>query len=69
MRFAILVLITSLAISPSIAQERSSKEECNIVKAKIRHIHSKMRGGYTRAQGERLEAKLRKLRKARQKKC
>ncbi len=69
MRKVFLVLITSIAISPGIAHERSSKEECSIVKAKIRHIHSKMRDGYTRAQGERLEAKLRKLRKARQKKC
>jgi len=69
MRLAILVLISSLAISPSIAHDRYSKEECSIVKANIRHIHSKMRDGYTRAQGERLEAKLQKLRKARQKKC
>jgi len=69
MRLIILVLLTSLGVSPSIAHDRNSKEECSIVKAKIRHIHSKMRDGYTRAQGERLEAKLRKLRKVRQKKC
>lgn len=69
MRMAILVLLTSLVISPGIAHEQKSKEECSMVKAKIRHIHSKLRDGYTRAQGERMEAKLRKLRKARQKKC
>jgi len=69
MRLIILVLLASLTISTNAAHDRKSKEECKIVKAKIRHIHSKMRDGYTRAQGERLEAKLRKLRKARQKKC
>ena len=69
MRLTLLVLLTCLAASASTAHERSSKEECSIVKEKIRHIHSKMRAGYTRAQGERLEAKLRKLREARKKKC
>jgi len=69
MRIVILVLLVSLAATPSLAYDQYDKKKCNAVKAKIRHVHSKMRSGYTRAQGERLEARLRKLRKERQKMC
>lgn len=43
--------------------------ECKAIKERIRHIQSRMRSGYTRAQGERMEAELRKLRKQRKVKC
>ena len=42
---------------------------CEQIKQKIRHIQSKMRSGYTRAQGEKMEADLRKLRALRKKAC
>jgi ribosomal protein L21 len=43
--------------------------ECKKIKQKIRHIRSRMRSGYTRAQGERMEAELRRLRAMRRKSC
>ena len=42
---------------------------CEQIKQKIRYIQSKMRSGYTRAQGEKMQADLRKLRALRQKAC
>ena len=43
--------------------------ECEKIKQKIHRIQSKMRSGYTRAEGEKLEAELRRLRALRQKAC
>lgn len=43
--------------------------ECEKIKQKIRYIQSKMRAGYTRAQGEKMEAELRRLRALRAKAC
>ena len=51
------------------SREEFDKAKCAAVKKKIRHIRSRMRAGYTRAQGERLERQLRKLRKDRRSKC
>lgn len=45
------------------------KAECEETKQKIRQIQSKMRQGYTRKQGEKLEADLRKYRAIRSKRC
>jgi len=42
---------------------------CDEVKQAIREIEARMRAGYTRAQGERYEAKLRKLKRRRSKLC
>ena len=42
---------------------------CAEVKQAIREIEARMRAGYSRAQGERYEAKLRKLRLRRSKLC
>lgn len=42
---------------------------CDEVKQAIREIEARMRAGYTRAQGERYEAKLRKLKRKRSKLC
>jgi len=65
----ITMLVTICFISAAFAHERPDKVECAVIKEKIRHIQSKMRAGYTRAQGERMEEQLRKLRLARRKKC
>jgi len=43
--------------------------KCEEIKQEIRIIQSKMRAGYSRAEGEKLEARLRKLRALRSKAC
>jgi len=42
---------------------------CDEVKQNIREIEARMRTGYTRAQGERYEARLRKLKLKRNRLC
>jgi hypothetical protein len=42
---------------------------CDEVKQAIREIESRMRAGYSRAQGERFEARLRRLKRKRSKLC
>lgn len=69
MRTATMLLIMCFGFSTGVAHERPDKTECTAIKEKIRYIHSRMRSGYTRAQGERMEEQLRKLRLARSKKC
>jgi hypothetical protein len=74
-----LILIASLLMTlpgPSIPATASIVEsgidpalECEKIKQRIRHIQSRMRSGYTRAQGERMEAELRRLRAMRRKAC
>lgn len=59
----------TLLVSGSIAHTDSPELECEEIKQEIRYIRSKMRAGYTRAQGEKMEAQLRKLRALRKKAC
>ncbi len=42
---------------------------CNEVKQDIREIEARMRAGYSRSQGEKYEARLRKLKRRRTKLC
>jgi hypothetical protein len=65
----LLAIILSLLFTSNPAHEVPDKAECTAIKEKIRHIQSKMRSGYTRAQGERMEAQLRELRERRRAKC
>jgi hypothetical protein len=51
------------------AHEVCSKAECEEAKQKIYKIQAKMRQGYTRKQGEKMEEDLRSLRAIRFKKC
>lgn len=51
------------------AKSRCEIEQCAEVKAQIRAIQARMRSGYTRAQGERYEARLRRLRDKRRRIC
>lgn len=51
------------------AHEEFDKAKCAAVKKKIRRIRSRMRAGYTRAQGERMEEQLRKLKRQRRSHC
>jgi len=55
--------------SGAIAATKCDKEACQEVKADIREIQAKMRSGYTVAQGNRYEARLRKLRDKRSRLC
>lgn len=59
----------SLVAATGAAAADSKRDECNEVKAEIREIRAKMRAGYTRAQGEKYEEKLRKLRRERRRVC
>ena len=65
----LLTIALSLLIASSQAHEVPDKVQCSAIKEKIRHIQSRMRSGYTRAQGERMETQLRKLRVQRKSKC
>ena len=70
MRSTILILVAALLTLPAAADSRRDRQlECERIKQDIREIRSKMRSGYTRAQGEKLEARLRKLRALRAKAC
>ncbi|MDH3612296.1 MAG: hypothetical protein OEU90_01255 [Gammaproteobacteria bacterium] len=63
------LLLLLAAQPPASAHNKCDKAECAVVKEKIRTIESKMRSGYTRAQGERYESQLRELRAKRYKIC
>ena len=51
------------------AHNKCDKAACAEIKEKIRTIESQMRSGYTRAQGERYEARLRELKAKRYQLC
>ena len=57
-----------------IAAQAGAKPDCDAlacdeVKQAIREIESRMRAGYSRSQGEKYEARLRKLKRKRSKLC
>lgn len=64
-------LVVLLALSPSagFAHNYCAKAKCEETRQKIEKIQAKMRQGYTRAQGEKMEAELRGLRATRSKRC
>lgn len=65
----LIVVFALLLTAGTCPAGQPASEKCKLVKQKIRHVQSLMRAGYTRAQGERLEAQLRKLRGERAKLC
>jgi len=69
MRILLVVIFSLLYSSTTMAQVQSDQEKCAKTKQQIRLVQSKMRAGYTRAQGEKLEARLRKLRAERARRC
>ncbi len=69
MRVLVTVALTILLAAGPAAPTDFDKAKCAAVKEKIRNIQSRMRAGYTRAQGERMESQLRKLRKQRKSVC
>ena len=65
-----LVLLLCLTMSaPALSHPADKKTQCDRVKQQIRDVESRMRAGYTRAQGERLARRLQDLRKKRYRLC
>jgi hypothetical protein len=69
MRATLLILLSMSIVRASDAASMDRAFECEKIKQKIEEIRSKMRTGYTRAQGERMEEELRRLRALRAKAC
>jgi hypothetical protein len=69
MRMLWIVFTGLLMSSGNTVYAGDAVPECEKIKQKIRYIQSKMRAGYTRAQGEKMEAELRRLRSLRAKAC
>jgi hypothetical protein len=68
-RLWIVALACALMPSAGSAHSNYDKAACAEVKEKIRDIEARMRSGYTRAQGEKYEARLRKLKRKRKQVC
>lgn len=64
-----MLIFTLLAAPAAYAGSKQDEAACAEVKEKIRNIESRMRAGYTRAQGERYNEKLRELKAKRSKLC
>ena len=65
-----IITVALLAVAArSDATPDCNKLACNDVKQEIREIESRMRAGYSRAQGEKYEERLRKLRRKRSRLC
>ena len=65
------VILALCVLSPAdcYAHNACPKAKCEEIKQKIEKIQGRMRQGYTRAQGEKMEAELRSLRAIRSKRC
>ncbi len=68
-QLAILLCLAVLLPATGHAKSECEKLACAAVKEKIRTIEAEMRAGYTRAQGERYEARLRELKAKRYRLC
>lgn len=68
-RLWIVALFCVLIPGAGSARTNCDKHACSEIKQEIRDIEARMRSGYTRAQGEKYEAKLRKLKRKRKHVC
>lgn len=68
-RLWIVALVCLLAPVAGTARSNCDKVACSDVKEEIREIEARMRSGYSRAQGEKYEARLRKLKRKRKSVC
>ena len=68
-RLAWMLIFALLLATGADASRKSDAAACAEIKEKIRTIESRMRAGYTRAQGERYEERLRELRAKRRELC
>ena len=57
MRILFLVALALFAATDALSRSADEEAACAEVKEEIREIESKMRAGYTRAQGEKYEAR------------
>ena len=65
-----ITALALLSVAPlSDAKPDCDKLACDEVKQQIREIESRMRAGYSRAQGEKFEARLRMLKRKRSRLC
>ena len=66
-----LAILSLCVLSPVASDPHNAcpKARCEETKQKIEKIQARMRQGYTRAQGEKMEAELRSLRAIRSKRC
>ena len=69
MRTIFVTIFWCLIVPASLANDLRDETKCKKTNQQIKLVESKMRAGYTRAQGEKLQAKLRKLRADRSKIC
>jgi hypothetical protein len=67
--FTWTLLAVLMLHTPVGAHENCSKAECAKVKEQIRTIESKMRSGYSRAQGQKYADRIRELKAKRYKLC
>ena len=68
-KLAVLLCLAMFLPTTTHAGSECEKLACAAVKEKIRTIEAKMRAGYTRAQGQKYEARLRELRTKRHRLC
>ena len=68
-RILITALLLLLFSARSDAKPDCDALACEEVKQAIREIEARMRAGYSRSQGERYEARLRKLKRRRSRLC
>jgi hypothetical protein len=70
MRFIAIGLAVYLLLIPAaFASDDSRRQKCEQTRQKIEKIRSKMRQGYSAAQGIRMDENLRRLKKQRSKYC
>ena len=65
----VIVSLCLLLPAASNAHNVCPKAKCEETRQKIEKIQARMRQGYSRAQGEKMEAELRSLRAIRSKRC
>ena len=65
----ITLLVLAGTASAAAVAAGCGESDCDEIKAEIREIEARMRAGYTRAQGEKFEAKLRRLKRERKTAC
>ncbi len=68
---SVLIILSLAMLSPaaSYAHNDCAKAKCEETRQKIEKVQARMRQGYTRAKGEKMEAELRSLRAIRSKRC
>lgn len=66
---SVILLAIALSVPAAAANKADRKAQCQRVKQQIRKVESRMRQGYTRAQGERLAERLRELKEKRYRLC